>query len=225
MSAHVRLLSYLACMAAKRPRNRQNALCPVQALSQKQATTAKRREGEKAMQDIETDIYTGPVAAPFAVNFWNSLDCRTQRHILWDVAFEERPGILQQCWFQADHVVLSFCGRHVVMAAWAKRIGPCSACAAIHFCFARSARKQAHGIGRKALGLFARQCLQSLIGLIPASFGHALAYARRLGFASASQNLADACVVNGRLAPGIFVTCNLNKALDKADARRPPAQE
>lgn len=171
--------------------------------------TALSRSREKG---FETRIMIGKEASPFASEFWGNLDDGTRRIMLWDVAEEMRAAILAECWERADCVILARMDGRIAAAAWASRIGPQSACGMIHFCFAREARVMALEIGKNALNaLFEATVFQSLIGLIPAKFGHALRFVERLGFAVGAR-LAQTCPVylkaDCRLFDGVLATLN-----------------
>ncbi len=77
------------------------------------------------------------------------------------------------------------------MACWLTAIGPGSRCAMAHFCYAKEARPLAMKIGRKMLELIAGESgFQSLLGLLPATYRHAVKFVRRLGFWSMRQGSA-----------------------------------
>ena len=164
-----------------------------------------------AKEGFELEIATGEEAAGYALQFWQGLDEKTRRIMLWDVEMKKRGEMLSECWRRADCVILAkISGR--IAAAWASRIGPQSKCAMIHFCFEKSARSRAHEIGEKALKmLFEATAFQSFIGLIPAKFSHALRFVERLGFERGAR-LRGACPVYGgygaRLYDGELVFLN-----------------
>ena len=169
------------------------------------------------IKGYELRIYRGMEAAGYAGAFWRGLDDAAQRVMLWDVTENERAAMLPKCWEGADCVILAPAAKRIAGAAWASRIGPQSECAMIHFCFAREARKAAHEIARQALWLlFAETTLQSLIGLIPAKFGHALNFVERLGFERGAR-LKGACPIHGkfrsRICDGVIVTLNRKEYL------------
>lgn len=160
------------------------------------------------MRDFELELHQGKEAAPFAGEFWRNLDDATRRIMLWDVDAEKRGAILAECWERADCVILARVNNRIAAAAWVCRIGPQSQCGMIHFCFERSARGTALEIAGKALArLFEATLFQSLIGLIPAKFGHALRLVERLGFAAGAR-LDGACPANGKLMDGVLVSLN-----------------
>lgn len=164
------------------------------------------------MSDYGLELHKGTGTARFAEKFWSNLDDATRRIMLWDVAEDARAALLCECWRRADCVILartgSGMGGRIILASWASRIGPQSKCAMIHFCFAKEARGMALEIGGKALGmLFGATVFQSLIGLIPAKFGHALRFVERLGFALGPR-LAGSCPVNGKIMDGVLAALN-----------------
>lgn len=153
-------------------------------------------------------ILPGKKAAPFAAAFWNGLDLPAKKAMLWDVPFEQRGKILGECWKNAHIVILASQGKRRALACWGSFIGPASKCLLLHFCFARAARKEAQPMGRLVLSrIFTQTGAQSIIGLVPARYGHALRFLKRLGFL-AGHGLSGACPVNGRLYDGVFVSLN-----------------
>ena len=159
-------------------------------------------------------LMEGKEAAGYAAPFWQALDEKTRRVILWDVRAEDRPAMLAHLWEEADCVALFFQDRQPKAAAWAGALGPGSHCGMIHFSFAREARKDAETIARNALKkIFEETELLSLLGLIPARFRHAITFTKKIGF-TASERLAGACPVNGRLEDGILVTINKRNFCD-----------
>lgn len=163
-------------------------------------------------EGFEIELFRGNVAAPFAQEFWLNLDDRTRRVMLWDVPVDMRAAALTDCWFRADYVGLAWTGNkvHPSMACWLTAIGPGSRCAMAHFCYAKEARPLAMKIGRKMLELIAGESgFQSLLGLLPATYRHAVKFVRRLGFEHAAR-ISKACPLAGRgTVDGVLATMNL----------------
>ena len=163
-------------------------------------------------EGFEIELFRGNVAAPFAQEFWLNLDDRTRRVMLWDVPVDMRAAALTDCWFRADYVGLAWTGNkvHPSMACWLTAIGPGSKCAMAHFCYAKEARPLAIDIGKRMLELIASETgFRSLIGLLPATYRHAVNFVQRLGFIDAAR-LAGACPLAGRgIVDGVLVTTNL----------------
>lgn len=166
---------------------------------------------DAAWEGFETGLFKGHVAAPCASEFWLNLDDKTRRVMLWDVPMDLRAMALQDCWFKADYVGLAWTGNKVSpsMACWLAAPGPGSRCAMIHFCFARQARPLALQIGFEMLNRIANETgLKSLVGLLPATYRHAINFVKRLGFCHAAT-LAGACPMDGRgTVDGVLVTMN-----------------
>lgn len=163
-------------------------------------------------EGFEIELFRGNVAAPFAQEFWLNLDDRTRRVMLWDVPMDMRCKALQDCWLRADYVGLAWTGSKASpsMACWLTAIGPGSRCAMAHFCYAKEARPLAMKIGRKMLELIAGESgFQSLLGLLPATYRHAVKFVRRLGFEHAAR-ISKACPLAGRgTVDGVLATMNL----------------
>lgn len=163
-------------------------------------------------EGFEIELFRGNVAAPFAQEFWLNLDDRTRRVMLWDVPVDMRAAALTDCWFRADYVGLAWTGSKASpsMACWLTAIGPGSRCAMAHFCYAKEARPLAMKIGRKMLELIAGESgFQSLLGLLPATYRHAVKFVRRLGFEHAAR-ISKACPLAGRgTVDGVLATMNL----------------
>lgn len=165
-----------------------------------------------ACGNFETGLFAGKIAAPYAQEFWLNLDDKTRRAMIWDVPMDMRCKALQDCWLRADYVGLAWTGSKASpsMACWLTAIGPGSRCAMAHFCYAKEARPLAMKIGRKMLELIAGESgFQSLLGLLPATYRHAVNFVQRLGFMEAAR-LAGACPLAGRgIVDGVLVTTNL----------------
>lgn len=163
-------------------------------------------------EGFEIELFRGNVAAPFAQEFWLNLDDKTRRAMIWDVPMDMRCKALQDCWLRADYVGLAWTGSKASpsMACWLTAIGPGSRCAMAHFCYAKEARPLAMKIGRKMLELIAGESgFQSLLGLLPATYRHAVKFVRRLGFEHAAR-ISKACPLAGRgTVDGVLATMNL----------------
>ncbi len=103
--------------------------------------------------------------------------------MIWDVPMDMRckapAGLLAQ-----GRITSALPGRAAKaspsMACWLTAIGPGSRCAMAHFCYAKEARPLAMKIGRKMLELIAGESgFQSLLGLLPAAYRHAVKFVRR----------------------------------------------
>lgn len=165
-----------------------------------------------ACGNFETGLFAGKIAAPYAQEFWLNLDDKTRRAMIWDVPMDMRCKALQDCWLRADYVGLAWTGSKASpsMACWLTAIGPGSRCAMAHFCYAKEARPLAMKIGRKMLELIAGESgFQSLLGLLPATYRHAVKFVRRLGFEHAAR-ISKACPLAGRgTVDGVLATINL----------------
>lgn len=163
-------------------------------------------------EGFEIELFRGNVAAPFAQEFWLNLDDKTRRAMIWDVPMDMRCKALQDCWLRADYVGLAWTGSKASpsMACWLTAIGPGSRCAMAHFCYAKEARPLAMKIGGKMLELIAGESgFQSLLGLLPATYRHAVKFVRRLGFEHAAR-ISKACPLAGRgTVDGVLATMNL----------------
>lgn len=163
-------------------------------------------------EGFEIELFRGNVAAPYAQEFWLNLDDKTRRAMIWDVPMDMRCKALQDCWLRADYVGLAWTGSKASpsMACWLTAIGPGSRCAMAHFCYAKEARPLAMKIGRKMLELIAGESgFQSLLGLLPATYRHAVKFVRRLGFEHAAR-ISKACPLAGRgTVDGVLATMNL----------------